>query len=314
MRDMIRSIALLLTLAGTAALAAPAAGEDNAALTIATNPIDSGAEVYYAGDLGYFANAGLSVQIQPGQNGAAIAAAVAGNAVDIGYADIGALAKAHTRGIDFSIIAPAALWDSTAPVNAVMVAKSSPVRNAKDLNGKTIGVPGLGTAAAFVVFAWLDANGADSSTVKFIELPYSAMPAALDAGRIDAAHVAEPFISVALEHARVLGSADDALGKRYLRTVWFARTSWATAHPDLVARFVSVMRQTAIWANDKRNQAKSAAILVQHAKIDPALVASMVRAHYGESLAPALLQPEIDLNAKYDHFAAFPAGELVYKR
>ena len=169
-------------LAAVVLIAAPATGQTPATLSIATNPIDSGAEVYYADDLGFFAKAGLNVQIQPGQNGAAIAAAVAGNAVDIGYADIGALAKAHTRGIDFSIIAPAALWDSTVPVNAIMVSKTSPVRNAKDLNGKTIAVPGLGTAAAFVVFAWLDANGADSSTVKFIELPYSAMPAAISRG------------------------------------------------------------------------------------------------------------------------------------
>jgi NitT/TauT family transport system substrate-binding protein len=303
-----------MLLAAIVATAVPAAAQTPVTLTVATNPIDSGAEVYYADDLGLFAKAGLSVQIQPGQNGAAIAAAVAGNAVDIGYADIGALAKAHTRGVDFSIIAPAALWDASAPVNAIMVAKNSPVRSAKDLNGKTIAVPGLGTSASFVVFAWLDANGADSRTVKFIELPYAAMPAALDAGRVDAAHVAEPFISAAKEHARILASADDTLGNEYLRTVWFARTSWVQAHPDLAARFVSVIRQTAQWANDKRNQAKSAAILVQHTKIDPSLVASMTRAHYGESLDPALLQPELDLNAKYDHFAPFPPTDLIDNR
>ena len=165
-----------------------------------------------------------------------------------------------------------------------MVAKNSTIKSAKDLNGKTIAVPGLGTAASFVVFAWLDANGADSSSVKFVELPYSAMPAAIEAGRVDAAHVAEPFVSGAKEHARVFGSADDTLGKQYLRTVWFTRSSWAAAHPDLVAKFVSVMHQTALWANDKRNQAKSAAILVQHAKIDPSLVAAMTRARYGLTL------------------------------
>jgi len=301
-------------LAVVIAAAAPAVAQTPATLTIATNPIDSGAEVYYADDLGFFAKAGLTVQIQPGQNGAAIAASVAGNAVDIGYADIGALAKAHTRGIDFSIIAPAALWDASAPVNAIMVAKSSTVRSAKDLNGKTIAVPGLGTSASFGMFAWLDANGADSSTVKFIELPYAAMPAALDAGRIDAAHVAEPFLSAAKDHARILASADDTLGKEYLRTVWFVRTSWAAEHPDLVARFATVMRQTAVWANDKRNQAKTAAILVKHTKIDPSVVASMTRARYGENLDPALLEPEIELNAKYDHFTSFPPEELIYKR
>jgi NitT/TauT family transport system substrate-binding protein len=311
---MLATVARLVLAAAVLAFATPAAADDAVTVNVVTNPIDSGAQVFYASDLGWFAKAGLNVQISPGTNGAAIAAAVAGNAADIGYADIGALAKAHTRGVDFSIIAPAALWDSSAPVNAIVVAKTSPIRSAKDLNGKTIAVPGLGTAAAFVVYAWLDANGADSSTVKFIELPYAAMPAAVEAGRIDAAHVAEPFLSVAKQNDRILASADDAIGKQYLRTVWFARSAWATAHPDIVARFAAVMRQTAIWANDKRNQAKSAAILVAHTKIDPSVVASMTRARYGESLDPSLLEAEIDLNAKYDHFTAFPPEELIYKR
>lgn len=294
--------------------ALPVVADDTIQVRVSTNPIDSGAEVYYADDLGFFAKAGLSVQIQPGQNGAAIAAAVASNAIDIGYADIGALSKAHTQGIDFSIIAPAAMWDSSAPVNVLMVAKKSPIHGAKDLNGKTIAVPGLGTGAAIAVNAWLEANGADLTTIKFIELPYAAMPAALEAGRIDAAHVAEPFVSVAKQNARVLALADGALGKVYLRTVWFSRTSWAKAHPDVVARFAAVMSQTATWANDKRNQGKSAAILVQHTKIDPSVVASMVRVRYGESLDATLLQPEINANAKYNHFTSFAADELIYRR
>jgi NitT/TauT family transport system substrate-binding protein len=311
---MLSSITRILVATIILLAAAPAVADGAVPVRVATNPIDSGAEVYYADDLGLFAKAGLSVQIQPGQNGAAIAAAVASDAIDIGYADIGALAKAHTRGIDFSIIAPAAMWDSSSPVNVLMVAKDSPIRGAKDLNGKTIAVPGLGTGAALAVNAWLDANGADTNSVKFLELPYAAMPAALEAGRIDAAHVAEPFVSVAKQNARVLALADDALGKVYLRTVWFARTSWAKAHPDVVARFAAVMSQTAKWANDKRNQSRSASILVQHTKIDSSVVAAMVRVRYGESLDAALLQPEINANAKYNHFTSFAADELIYRR
>jgi NitT/TauT family transport system substrate-binding protein len=301
-------VAALLT-----ALALPARAQTPIALRVATNPIDSGAEVFYAADLGLFAKAGLDVQLEPGQNGSAIASAVASHAVDIGYADIGALAKAHSRGIDFSIIAPAAEWVASAPINVIMVAKTSTIRSAKDLNGKVIAVPGLGTNAEFAVHAWLDANGADAASVKFIELAYAAMPAALEAGRIDAAHVAEPFIAEAKNHARVLASADDALGKEYVRTVWFADTAWAAANPDAVARFAGVMREVARWANDPRNAAKSAAILVKYTKIDPAVVATMTRARYGESLDPALLQPEVETNAKYSHFTAFPASELLYR-
>jgi NitT/TauT family transport system substrate-binding protein len=307
-----RTFVALVLLAALASLTpAPATAQSNPAIRIATNPIDSGAEVFYAKELGLFAKAGLDVQIEPGQNGSAIAASVASNAVDIGYADIGAIAKAHTRKIEFTIIAPAAMWLASAPVNVLMVAKNAPYRTAKDLNGKTIAVPGLGTNAEFAVHAWLDANGADANSVKFIELSYAAMPAALEAGRIDAAHMAEPFIATAKQSARVLASADDALGKEYLRTVWFSNPTWAKQHPDLVARFAAVMSATAKWANNTQNHAKSAAMLVQYTKIDPAVVSTMTRAHYGESLNVALLQPEIDTNAKYSHFTAFPAQELL---
>ena len=40
----------------------------------------------------------------------------------------------------------------------------------------------------------------------------------------------------------------------------------------------------------------------------------MTRAKYGESLDPSLLEAEINLNAKYDHFTAFPPEELIYKK
>jgi NitT/TauT family transport system substrate-binding protein len=300
--------------ASAAFVPAAASAQSGTVVRMQTNPIDSGAEVYYAHDMGWFAKAGIDAQIEPGKNGAAIAAAVAGGAVDVGYADVGSLAKAHTRGIEFAIVAPAAMWVSTAPVNALMVAKNSPLRTARDLNGKTVAVPGLGTGADYTVRDWLSANGADLATIKIIELPYSAMPAALEAGRIDAAHVAEPFIAVAKANARILASADDVLGKSYLRTVWFANAAWAKAHPDLIAKFAAVMRETARWANERRNHAASAAILVKYAQIDPGLVGTMTRVVYGESLDPKLLQPEIDSNAKYGGFTTFPAEELLMKR
>jgi NitT/TauT family transport system substrate-binding protein len=303
-----------LWLALVALVFAPVAtpAQTSTTLHLSTNPIDSGAEVFYAKERGTFAKNGLDVTIQPGQSGAAIAAAVASGAIDIGYADLGALAKAHVKGIDFVVLAPAALWLTNAPVNKLIVSKNSAIHSARDLAGKVIAVPGLGTAAEYAVHAWLDASGGDSTSVKYIELAYAAMPAALEAGRIDAAHVAEPFISQALQTGRVLASADDALGPEYLRTVWFSTRAWAQRNPDAVARFVAAMRETATWANAKGNQAKSAEILEKYAKIDPAQAGTMVRARYGEALGPALLQPEIDATAKYGNFTPFPADELLY--
>jgi hypothetical protein len=52
---------------------------------------------------------------------------------------------------------------------------------------------------------------------------------------------------------------------------------------------------------------------VKYAKLDPDLAANMVRIHYSERLTPALMQPVINVAAKYSKFPAFPADELIYK-
>jgi NitT/TauT family transport system substrate-binding protein len=303
----------LLMCAALALLPSLGGAQTPVALRVTTTFIDSGAELFYAQDMGFFKKAGLDVEIVPGQNGSAMVSAVAGGAADIGYSDIGALSKAYTKGIKLTAIAPAALWSDRAPVNQTWVASNSTIRTGKDLNGKVVGVPGLGTGAEYAAHAWVDKNGGDAATVKWIEIPYASMPAALDAGRLDAAYIAEPFLAAVKKNGRLLAYADDAIGngKDFLRTVWFSTPEWAGAHADAVNRFAAAMRETAIWANNKENQAQSAAILVKYTKIDPALIASVIRAAYGVQLTSALVQPEIDVTARYAGFTAFPARELI---
>ncbi len=304
-----RRSALLCTI--LALLPVAGAAQAPAVVRLTTTYIDSGAEPFYALDLGIFQKHGLNVELIPGKNGSAMVAAVAGNAADIGYSDVGALSKAYSKGIKLTVIAPAALWTDAAPVNQVIVAKNSPIHTAKDLNGKVFAVPGLATGSEYASRAWIDKNGGDSSTVKFIELPYPAMAPALEAGRVDAAYVAEPFLAPAKKDGRLLAYADDAIAKVNLRTVWFAAPEWAAAHPDLVTRFAAAMRETALWANDKRDQARSAEILVKYAQIDPATITSVIRAAYGVDLTTALVQPQIDITARYNDFASFPARDLI---
>jgi NitT/TauT family transport system substrate-binding protein len=309
---MTRTFIVLLFCALLALLPLAGSAQEPIALRLTTTYIDSGAEPFYAQELGFFQKNGLNVQLIPGKNGSAMVASVAGGSADIGYSDIGALSKAYSKGIKLIAVAPAALWTDDAPVNQMFVGKNASIRIAKDLNGKVFAVPGLGTGAEFASRAWIDKNGGDASSVKFIELPYSAMPAALDAGRIDAAYVAEPFLEAAKKGGRFLAYADDAIAKVNLRTVWFASPEWSAAHPDVVKRFAAAMRETALWANQKGNQARSAAILAKYADLDPSAIGSIVRAAYGVDLTSALVQPQIDVTARYSNFKTFPAAELIH--
>jgi NitT/TauT family transport system substrate-binding protein len=190
---------------------------------------------------------------------------------------------------------------------------NSPVRGAKDLNGKTIGVNSLSGIALLSTRAWIDENGGDSATVKFVEIPFSTMPVALESGRVDCCQVTEPYIGAARKNGRILASAlNGAIAKRFLITAWFTTPQWAAAHPDVVRRFAAAIRDTAVWTDDKNNAAKRTELLAKYTKIDPAVFATMTPPHYGTQLTPALLQPLVDVAAKYNKFSPFAAQELIY--
>lgn len=304
-------VTVMLCVAALCAVAAPGRTQALTTIHVTTVPIDAGAEVFYAKDMGFFTKAGLDVEITPAPNGGAAAASVAGGAVEIGYADTISISSAFGRGVPFVIIAPAAVHVSSRPTTVLVVPANSPIRTAKDLDGKTIAGSGLGTISGYAPRAWIEKNGGDLSSVKFVELAFPAMQPALDAGRIDAAAIAEPFLTAAKKTDRVLASPYDSVAKSFLVSAFFTLAPWAKEHPDLVNRFASAIHEAAVWAN--KNHQQSAEILLKYAKIDPSLVAQMTRSYYGERLAPSLLQPAIDVAAKYSKFPPFRADDLMYK-
>lgn len=280
-------------------------------IRVATTPIENGAEVYYAKEMGFFAKAGLNVELQEIQSGSAIASAVASNAVDVGFASLVPLAIAHTKHIPFVLIAPGPAWTQAAKNSGLFVSSSSTIRSGKDLNNKVLSTAGLGTLTEFAARAWIDGTGGDASTVRFAEMSYSTMPAALDAGRVAGSLVNEPYFQVAGKTGRLIGYPYDYVAQNFLIAGWFSNTQWATDHPDLVAKFASAMRETATWANQPQNQARTLEILEKYTHIDPAMAATMVRVRFADTLSAAAIQPQIDVSAKYAGFPTFPAREIM---
>jgi NitT/TauT family transport system substrate-binding protein len=306
---MHRREALVLTLAAIAA-APPALGAQTpATIRVGTPPFEAAAEVYFAKEQGYFAKAGLDVAIVPIVNSSAIAEAVASGSIDVGFSAVLSIAIAHARGIPFVMIAPGNVHDPAAQIAALIVPTASAIRVARDLSGKTVGIPALKTISEYAPRIWIDRNGGDSMSVKFLELPFPAMADALAAGRIDAAWVTEPFISSNKRTTRVLAYAFDTIAHSFLISGWFATSAWARTHADVVAKFSSAIRASGAWAT--QNPAASADMLTRDMKLDPATLASMVRTRFADQLSPAAIQPQIDVAAHYGLFTAFPASDLL---
>jgi NitT/TauT family transport system substrate-binding protein len=304
----------LLALGG-AALASPlvmgrAAAQSAATIRISYIPFEASAQLFYAQEQGLWDKADLSVQLMPNPFGAAIAAAVASNAVDIGYATVMTLASAHARHLPFTMIAPANAFSVKQPPTGMLMSASPDVKTGKDLNGKTIGSPGLNTLGEYGVRAWVDANGGDATTLRFVEIPFSEMTGALATNRIDAAYIAEPFYEEAKKTAHPVAIEFDAIAKEFIAASWFTTTDWAGSHPQTVAKFAGVIRDATDWA--QKNPAACVDIIVKYLKVDRAIVAASPRTYYAKSLATALIQPGIDLTARYAKFPSFPAGELIY--
>jgi len=308
-----RASALLFGSALLGAIRLPVGAQAAAAVRIGVSPIEPAAEVYYAKDMGFFAKAGIDADIQSMQGSSLIVSAIVSGGVDIGFDTLDGLAAQHQKGIPLVIIAPTHeyLSPGSLQTQALVVPQNSPIQQPRDLNGKTIAVSTLHSLADVGARVLIDQNGGDSSTVKFVEVPFPAIPAALDAGRIDAAWVVEPFISVAKKTSRVLAYGFDGISKHFAVGAWVATRQWANEHPDVVKRFAAVIHDTAVWAN--KNPEKSGEILAKYTKQDPAVVATQARVHYAEQLTPALMQPLIDMAAKYNGFKAFPAQELMYR-
>jgi NitT/TauT family transport system substrate-binding protein len=282
-----------------------------AAIRLTTLPVDGTALAFYASDLNYFQDAGLDVTIQTVPNGAVITAGVTSNSIDIGWSNIISLAAAHSRGLPVTIIAAGGMSVSGSLATQLMVRKDSAIRTAADLNGKIIGTTGLADVGQLAPELWMDKNGGKSSTVKFLEVPFPQLPAALEAGRVDAAWLAEPFIHQAEPFARTLATCFDAVAPRWMLGAWFTTPAYISANRSVVETFRTVIGKTAVWAN--ANPDKSAVILAKYSHLDPAVVKSMHRITYATRPEAGLIQPAIDLSARYGVIAAsFPAQELMY--
>jgi NitT/TauT family transport system substrate-binding protein len=98
----------------------------------------------------------------------------------------------------------------------VQAATKSSIRTVKDLRGKRIGVPGMGTPPFIFANRVLGANGIDASKeVTWLVFPAGELGLALDKGEVDAVADSEPIGSLLLADGKVRNIADQAADNPY---------------------------------------------------------------------------------------------------
>jgi NitT/TauT family transport system substrate-binding protein len=288
------------------------AQSSGAIMRVATQPAEFTADLIYAQQQGFFKKAGIDLEIQNLTNGNASSAAVISGAVDVGLNDTLGVAQAHTHGVDLVFIAPAAAYSPPWSTAFISLPEAN-LHEPKDFNGKTIGTRGLRNAPNMMASAWIDKNGGDSSTIKWVEIVSATAIAAIQAKRLDSVLIGEPY----LEQARVSGLHVSLIEHNlpvdtWLVNGWACRRDWVDANQDKAKRFAGAILEANRWANAHREA--TVPIIAAYTGIPEATVAKTMWHPWVESGGASIAQPVIDVSAHYTVLShAFPAADIFYK-
>jgi NitT/TauT family transport system substrate-binding protein len=258
------------------------------------------AAMFVAMEKGFFKSEGLELETLPMAGGALILQGVTSGDLQIGWTNVISLYQAHVEGFDFKFIAGGATnVKGKGESHAIEVSKASPIKSAKDLEGKTVAVNTLNNIVHLMAMAWLDKNGANSRKVKFVEVPFPQMEAALVSVKLDAISVHEPFATAALEkgQVRVLAYPWGDVLPKFLIASWFASEKWIAKNKEVGQAFVRAINRgvDAIHADPEGSRAA----MVKWAGLKPELAGKIGLPVFEKGISEKDIQATIDLTQKY---------------
>lgn len=271
------------------------------------------AAMFMAMEKGFFKNEGLELETVPMAGGALILQGVTSGDLQIGWSNVISLYQAHVEGFDFKLIAGGATnVKDKGESHAIQVLKASPIKRAKDLEGKTVAVNTLNNIVHLMAMAWLDKNGASSSKVKFVEVPFPQMEAALVSGKLDAISVHEPFATAALEkgQTRVLAYPWGEVLPKFVIASWFASEKWIAKNKEVGQGFVRAISRgvEAIHADPEASRAA----MVKWAGLKPELAGKIGLPVFEKGISEKDIQATIDLTQKYKLISrSFKARDVI---
>jgi NitT/TauT family transport system substrate-binding protein len=310
MRRGLRLRVAALLVAVVCAVGATACGDDDdgggggegepTTLKVGVIPIADVAPLYLGIDKGFFKEQQLTIKPQLAEGGAAITPAVLSGDFQIGFSNTISLLIAASQDLPVQIISQGVLAGKTEEEAwaDLLVLKDGPIKDAKDLEGKTIAVNTLKNICEVTIKASLEQDGVAVDTLEFTEVPFPDMNAALEAGRVDAACVVEPFVSQ--------GKAGKARGidPFYVRTApdltvatYFTSTEYAEQNADVVDRFVEAMNKSLTYAQSHPDEVRQ--VLLDYTEIPPEAVDQIKLPIWRPDLNEQTIEQLSELSLKY---------------
>ncbi|NUR69087.1 MAG: ABC transporter substrate-binding protein [Streptomyces sp.] len=239
-------------------------------------PIVDVAPLYLGQKKGFFKKQGLELEMTLAQGGAAIVPAVASGQYQFGFSNSTSLMIAQSNNVPVKVVTNgiASTGVQGKDFGALVVKGDSPLKTADQLEGKKVAINTLKNINETAVRESVRKAGGDPDKVKFVELAFDQMPAALDSGQIDAAMVVEPALAtVKSQGGREIASPLVDVAPNLTVAMYFTSTSYETQHPDVVKKFKAAAAESLAYADAHPDEARE--IVTTYTKIPAAVLAKV---------------------------------------
>lgn len=218
-----------------------------ASVKIGVVPAATFAPIFVGVEQGFFRRHGIDLQLDVGGLAPTVFPRILKGELQLGANTWGTLVTAKAQNLPLTGIAPVDSGGTTPEDDYQgIVAGPGGVRDLKELEGKTVAVPTLKSFTDSQVKAVLRENGVDVDKVRFTALPFPDMPAAVKAGRVDAAGVVEPFMGQIVGDG---GTLLAPLSRGQLMGAIVASQKWVDDNRETVANFDAAWQETLDYAD-----------------------------------------------------------------
>ena len=209
---------------------------------------------------GFFEKRGLDVTVKEASGGAAIIPAIVSGDAQVGGSNVVSALIAAEKGLPLAMVAAGTFGPKTEEDDwSAILVKGDAIASPKDLEGTTMAVNTLENVATETATAALENAGVDASKVKFTEVDFPEMLAALDAGRVDSIFEIEPFVTAgeAQGFRRILspyhGTRPDLQIGSYLMS-----KEYLAENPEVAEAFRAGLQDTASWVQENPDEFRKA--------------------------------------------------------
>lgn len=303
----------LAACSGSAASDDESKGGDST-LVVGVVPSANVAPLYLGVEKGFFADHGITLDLQPAQGFAANVASVSNGETDIGFGTTVPIVGAIANGVPIKLIAHSdVLGDGEGEDNSgLFVPPGSDIKGLADLEGKTVAVNALSNVFDVALKAAMTEAGADPSTVKFLEVALPDMVAALDTKRVDAAAVGEPFVTLARNagNTEILKPFTAGFDLGSPIASYFVSTQWAEKNKDALEDFVAALEESSKYAAAHPDEAR--AMMENYTEIPPEVLDQVLLGKYESAVDLDMLQHVVEVMVSTGTIPeSVPADSLV---